>query len=515
MCPSSDAYHIYDDGHGHCFSCGGTRTKNNMDETIIPIRKEVNNPFVISNATMEYLPFRGLTKDTVSKYRIATKIDSEGKPHSVGFHYPSGAIKSRLVEEKKFNVTGENTSAPSLFGMDLFPPASAKAITITEGELDAPSVFQMLGSNGPAVSVRGSSSARKDCAENFDYLNSFEKVVLAFDNDDAGRKAAREVAQLFDFNKVFQVTFDKLKDANEYLLAGKEKEFRNAWYTARRYLPEGVVSSLQEFEAIIDADEGKESVAGPFPTLDIKSGGIRSGEFILVKAPEGVGKTEFFRAFEYHFLTTTDANIAAIHLEESKSRQLKGLAGYELKKPAHLPEFGVSTEEIKEAIATIVKGEGDRERLHIYSHFGSDDPHILIDVIRFLVTVCECKYVFLDHITMVVSGHEATEDERRTLDFLSTTFAQMCHDLDFTMFCISHVNDDGKTRGSRNISKVSHFTIELSRDIDNPDEFERNKMFVNVSKSRFTGRTGPAGVLRFDPDTYTLSEINPNDLPVE
>lgn len=437
-------------------------------------------------------------------FNVQTRVLSDGKPHSILLPYPGGGIKNREIDQKVFWSSG-TMSAPGLFGQDKFPASSAKAVTITEGELDALSVFQMLGSAYPAVSVRGSSSARKDCSQAFDYLNSFERIYLAFDNDPPGRKAAQEVASLFDFNKVFEVKLDLYKDANEYLTNGKAKEFKNVWWNAKRYLPTGIVSSLSEFSRLIQEDKDKPSVSYPFAGLEEKTLGIRTGEFVLITAPEGIGKTEFIRKIEHHLLRNTDAAIACIHLEETQSRQLRGLAGIELRAPAHLLTGQVSVDEINAALARLVGGRDDR--LHIYSHFGSDDPDVLLDTIRFLVAVAGCKYVFLDHITMVVTGL-GDDDERKLLDYLSTKLATMCHDLDFTLFCISHVNDDGKTRGSRNISKVANLRIDLSRDLVAELEEDRNKTFVTVSKNRYAGKTGPAGVLAFDADEFMLKEAS-------
>jgi twinkle protein len=453
---------------------------------------------------MEYVPWRGVTADTMRFYRCGTKVAPDGKPLTIGYEYPGGGIKVRDLNEKKFWSTG-SMSAPGLFGQDRFPAASAKSITITEGELDALSVFQMLGSQYPAVSVRSSSSARKDCQQAFDYLNSFEKIYLALDNDEQGRKASQQVASLFDFNKVFEVKLDLYKDANEYLTKDKAREFKSVWWNSKRYLPEGIVSSLSEFRHILEADGDKPSIPGPFPVLDALTMGIRTGEFILVTAPEGIGKTEFIRRFEHHLLQTTSVPIGCIHLEETKARQLKGLAGIELGCPAHLPTGGVSPDEINNALVKLTSGRDDR--LHIYSHFGSDDPDVLLETIRFLVAVCGCKYVFLDHLTMVVTGLES-DDERKLLDYLSTKLATMCHDLDFTLFCVSHVNDDGKTRGSRNISKVANLRIDLSRDLVAELEEDRNKTFVTVTKNRYAGKTGPAGVLAFDVDEFMLKEAH-------
>lgn len=498
LCHSSDAASFRADGSGYCFSCN--KNIRGVDiKTEIVVKPEAPT---LSDFTTQYLGWRGVTSETMRFFGVQTRVLADGKPHSLMLPYPGGGVKNREIAQKKFWSTG-TMNAPGLFGQDRFSAGSAKAVTITEGELDALSAFQMLGSAYPAVSVRGSSSARKDCQQSFEYLNSFEKIYLCFDTDGPGKKAAQEVASLFDFNKVFEVKLDLFKDANEYLTNGKQREFKNVWWNAKRYLPAGIVSSLSEFGRILSEDQDKPSVPYPFSGLEEKTLGIRTGEFVLVTAPEGIGKTEFIRRIEHHLLRNTDASIACIHLEETQSRQLKGLAGIELRAPAHLPTGQVSVDEINATLAKLVGGRDDR--LHIYSHFGSDDPDVLLETIRFLVAVAGCKYVFLDHITMVVTGL-GDDDERRMLDYLSTKLATLCHDLDFTLFCISHVNDDGKTRGSRNISKVANLRIDLNRDLVAELEEDRNKTFVTVSKNRYAGKTGPAGVLAFDVDEFMLKE---------
>ena len=516
MCTSSDAYTLFEDGHGYCFSCGERHSPNSKKEAKLP--KETGRELLPYNGpyTFQYLDWRGIISGVMAKFRISTKVDKDGTPVSVGFQYPSGGVKTRYLHAKEFSWDGKNDKGGGwLFGMDIFPPASSPSVTIVEGEVDAPSVYQMLGNGHAVVGLRGASSARKDCGEAFEYLNSFDKIVLCLDADKAGRQAARQIANLFDFNKVVEVKLDeKLKDGNGYLEANRQKEFVNAWNTAKRYLPEGVVSDFTEFDTIIDEDADKPSIPYPFEILNAKEIGLRTGEFVLVKAPEGVGKTEFLRAIEYHRLSTTDHRVGAIHLEESKARQLKGIATYALRRPAHLPDFGVTREDIKEAYRKATTDADGGTRLHLYSHFGSDDPDVLLDTVRFLGGVCGCKLVTFDHITMAVTGLEG-DDERRKLDYLSTQLAKIAHDLDFTILCVSHVNDEGQTRGSRNIGKVAHTVIAISRNLMAEDELTRNIMWVNIEKARFTGKTGPAGQLQFDPNTYILSDFHAGELPIE
>lgn len=509
-CGSSDALGIYDDGHGFCYSCTGyIKDATSLLDPALQSNVEVpaQQP-EFGNFTYQFVECRGIQTETMQFFGVQTKVDPEGKPVAHGYIYPNGGVKVREIETKQFRTQG-NMNEGMLFGKDKFP-AGGKAIVITEGELDAMSAWQMLSRHTPAVSIRSAVTARKDCTAEYDYLNSFEKIYLCLDNDEPGHKAAREIASLFDFNKVYQVPLSSYKDANGYLEANKDKDFRTAFQNAQRFLPEGIISSNDEIFNIIDQDEAKATATYPWPQIQDISKGIRMGEVVLLTALEGVGKTEIFRSLEYHLLQTTEANIGIIHLEESKSRLIKGLVGYDLKTPVHLDPL-INKDQIKDAWQRTTKRDN---RVHIYSHFGSDDPDVILDAIRFMASACECKYIFLDHITMLVSGLD-DGDERRILDYISTKLAHMVEEQDFCLFLISHVNDDGKTRGSRNISKIADLSIHLDRDLTKADPVERNTTNLIVRKNRFASQTGPAGKLYFDPTTYIIKErvMPPEGLP--
>lgn len=484
---------MWADGHGYCFSC----------ETYFP--SDIKKDFLVDDNTYtyEYLPYRGISKSTYAFYDVKTKINKDGKPISLGYRHPNGDYKVRNFDTKEFFWHNAKEPAKAgLFGMDKFSPGSHKSVTITEGYEDALSIYETLRS--PAVSVHSAVTAARDCAMARSWLNSFERIYLAFDADERGRDAARAVAKLFDFNKIYDVKFSggNRKDANDYLKAGERDELATVWNNAKRYLPETVISSFSEFDKILN-EHPKDGVPYPFPTLNYMTYGIRTGESVLVTAQEGVGKTEFMHAIEYQLLKETKDAIGAIFLEEPKRRHLQAIAGLELKRPAHLPDSGITNATISGAVQKVV---GTDDRLHLYSHFGSDDPDVILDTIRFLVTARSCRFILLDHITMVVSGSSG-ENERRALDYLSTRLEMMVKELDFALIVVSHVNDDGLTRGSRNISKIADIRIDLKRDLITSDPVIRRTTHLTVSKNRFCGRTGPAGELLFDPTTYSLEEF--------
>jgi len=488
-CPcgkSSDAYSEYENG-GHCFSCGKHFGDYNMEDT--------------GTYTFEYLPWRGITKETMERYKVLTKINDEGKPVSVGFPYGNSAYKIRDIALKRFISKGPISSEP-LFGMAAFSAGSFREITITEGEMDAMSMFQVTGR--PAVSIRGASSAKRDISANIEYFNAFNRIYLALDNDGPGEEATKAIASLFDFNKVYHVKLTKYKDANDYVQNDASDELKWSWVNAKRFLPAEVFSSFSQFRDLLREEAAESLGSYPFPTMQSKTYGLRAGEVVLFTALEGIGKTEIIRAIEYHILKSTDHKIAVIHLEESKKRTLQGLASYELDRPVHLPDSSLSEEEVFAAIQKAVVVD---DRLHIYTHFGSDDPDVILSIIRFLVSSCGCKVVFLDHITMLVTGSK-DDDERRSLDYLSTKFEWMVEELGFCLVLVSHVNDDGKTRGSRNISKIADLWVELIRDKEAATEVERNTTTLMCKKNRFASHTGIFGFLYFDPSTFKVTEMS-------
>ena len=72
---------------------------------------------------------------------------------------------------------------------------------------------------------------------------------------------------------------------------------------------------------------------------------------------------------------------------------------------------------------------------------------------------------------------------------------------------ISHTNDDGKTRGSRNIANVANTIINLKRDKEHANEHTRRTTFFSIEKARAGGNTGPAGYAIFDKEVMQLKDV--------
>lgn len=457
------------------------------------------------NATYSYHPHRAISASTMEFYNVLTEF-VDGKPTRSAFVYPNKAIKFRAFDHKEFWSEGPMNEA-GCFGTDRFDPGSKQTITVVEGEYDSLAAYEILRGNSAVISVRSASSAKRDCTKDYDFINSFPNIILAFDNDEPGQNAARSVASLFDFTKVHHVKLTRHKDANAYLEANEADEFHNAWKAAKRYSPDNIISTMEEFARSLK--ESKEDILAtyPFQTLTDRLYGLCSEEVVVLKGPEGIGKTEFFRAMEYHILTTTKHNIGIIHLEENNGTTIKALAGYALGTPVVLPDSGVSDADILGAIDNL---GGSNGRIHVHSSFDVEDETTVLDNIRFLVSGANCRIIFLDHISWLATGQD-DEDERKKLDRISQRLKLLAKELKCCIVLISHVNDEGKTRGSRNITKSANTVIDLKRDLTNPDPSIALMTNIVVEKARLGGRTGYAGAAIFDRDSYTLREVKNED----
>ncbi len=495
-CTSSDAYTLYSDGHGYCFSCG-------KDVQTNPEKEEE----VDQTGSYQYLQsLRGVTRKTFQHFGVEAYVDASGKPVYLRTPFNEGGVQKKYLDKKSF--PSENMKGPRVFGLDKFE-GGAKKITITEGALDAMSVFEMMG-NWPVMSIVSSGSAVRDITSVLDTLNKYEEIILCFDSDEQGRKATEAVHGLFPHRKVKVCSLTKYNDPNEYLQNNDVKAFRDAWWSSAPLQRDDILSSYDNVLGALNDDEAKESVDLPFPKLNKMLWGLRRGDVVLVTAQEGIGKTEVLRSMEHYLLTTSaspETNIGILHLEEDKVRSVKGLAGYELQIPLHLPTHSMSNSDILDTYKRVTQRDN---RLHIFTHFGSDSIEDILSAIRYLAASCECKYIFFDHITMVVTG--SMEDQTKGLDYLSTQLKMLAKELDFCLVLVSHVNDNGQTRGSRNIGKIADSRISLQRDILSEDEETRNTTRLMVEKNRWGAVTGPADSLLFNPNTFCL-EVKEDPVP--
>lgn len=503
-CGSSDGASLYQNPDGKyntfCFVCNKPTWPNEkeLEEVMAKpsVTKTRNNDtvndhvHVLSHGGVGPIKERKLSKETVEKFGVTLKAkDNKIVRHIYPYYSIDGkhvANKIRHVDYKTFEVEGDWRKG-TLFGQAVFPKGCNRILTVCEGELDAMSVYELSGSKSPAVSVRnGASAALKDLSdpEIYDYINSFETIVIAFDADKPGQEAARKFAEAFSPGKCKLLEYPEgIKDASDYLVAGKYAEFTKAWWNAKPYAPENIKTFDMLRDSVLNPPDIK-TFPYPWEPLNEITGGQQLHQFIIIQADTGVGKTQFVKELEFFDGMTNEQKIGIIHLEEPDHRTAQGLVSIYLNTPLHLNLREVPKEDISNAFDAI----SNTDRYYLYDSFGSEDVDAVVSKIRYMVVVLGCTIIVLDHIHMVAS--DAGESERFKLDELAGKLKKLTMEAPFILLGVVHTNDDGQTRGTRVIDKLADLVIHLDRNKEEENPKLRNKTKVTVRKNRYSGETG-------------------------
>ncbi len=520
-CGSRDNLARYSDGHGWCFGCGyyekaestseGTElqivqtTKSRKQEGVLTLQGEITD-----------LPARKIREDTCRhwSYRFGSV---SGKPAQLAYyldeHRQPVACKVRFPD-KSFTILGDMSKA-GLYGQWLWPAGNGKMIVVTEGEIDALTVSQLQQNKWPVVSVpNGAQGAVKSVKKSLDYLNSFENVVFMFDMDEPGQHAAEQCAELFEPGKA-KVAKLPFKDANECLQNGKGDEVIRAMWSAQVYRPDGIINGEDLWEQITAVDTSK-TIPYPWTFLNEKTHGIRTGELVTLTAGSGIGKSAVVREIAHHLIAQGE-RVGMLMLEESVKTTALGLMGLHLNKRLHISTEGVTQDELKQAFdATLGTGQ-----VYLFDHFGSTQVEHLLSRVRILARSFDCKYIFLDHLSIVVSSMEESGDERKLIDRTMTLLRTLVQETGIALIVVSHLKrPDGKgheegaqtslsqLRGSHAIAQLSDMVIGLER---NQQGDQPNETVFRVLKNRFSGETGEAGSLFYDKETGRLTEVPPHE----
>ena len=519
-CDSSDGYNVHSDGHAYCFSCQKRFNhvgEQQMNEKVI----DLNNKAVTKvSGQYDSIPDRRISEATTRKYKTSvTKNGSIITHHHYQYFNAEGkhiANKVRQVEGKKIWSQGDMGDA-LLFGQNLFK-SGGKYITIVEGEIDAMSAYEMMGSKWAVVSIKnGAQSAVKNCKQHLEYLNSFESVVVCFDSDKQGQEASQKVAQLFEPNKCKIARLD-YKDANEYLKMGKAKEFVQTWWSAESYTPAGILN-LSHLGDTLYEEEYCETIKYPWDDMNKKTYGMRTGELVTFTSGAGMGKSSIMRELMHHILRDSNDNIGILALEESVKNTAFNIMSVESSQRLYIKE--VRNKFSKDQLREWQKETIGSGRFFAFDHFGSIDNDEILSRVRYMAKSLDCKWIFLDHLSILVSGQEEV-DERKSIDILMTKLRSLVEETNIGLLLVSHLrrpsgdlgHENGKEvtlshlRGSASIAHLSDSVIALERNQQSDDDTISNTTTIRILKNRYTGDTGVSCYLHYDKESGRMRQID-------
>lgn len=471
------------------------------------------------------LPDRGISRQVAERYGVRVEFSPTNREEVVAHYYPYYAkghlvaYKKRKVSDKSFNVIG-NFKNIELFGQHRCG-SNGKLLIVTEGECDCMAAFQMLHSlNHPyrVVSVPNGASGYTALKNNLEWLEGFQKVVFAYDMDEAGQEAAYKACDLLSIGKGHVMQMSE-KDPNDMLRRNKAKEFYKALSECHMPKPDGIVSGQDTWE-MIQNRPAVEAIEYPedWQQMNAMTYGMRLGELDTWTSGTGMGKTQVMKELIYHMVTQSNDPVGIIFLEEPLEDTVEALMGMHLNKRIHLPDVEV-TEEDKRRAWEATSGTG---RLHFANSWADEGGGNLLNKIRYFAKGLGCKRILLDHLHMITTEDEHS-NEVAHIDRLMSKLKKLTRELNIWIGLVVHLRKTttgGKSfeqgavptlddlRGSSSIKQLSNSVFALARNQQALDEDVRNTTSIHTLKCRFTGRTGPSGFLRFDPITGRMYAVD-------
>lgn len=530
--------------HWYCFACGFYKPNDGKVMTVTN-KDEPKNNILTKKYTGETvaLDHRRITEQTCQQFGYQT-ITRKGKEAlEVANYYRDGKVVAqhlRTVETKKFKWNGKPNNV-ELFGQHLWKSANGKRLVITEGEIDALSVCQALGNTWPVVSIpSGSNSAVASIKANLSFVCSYQEIILCFDMDEPGRKAAMEVAEILPPGKC-KIASLPLKDANDMLVAGKTKALVSCLWEASAYSPDEIlhVSKVCVDDEDLD-DNDVEVYSIPFDRLNETLIGQHAGQITNWVSGTGSGKSTLQRELIYGHLVA-GRPVGVIMLEESPQETRDELITLMLNKPIRKikaarklnklreregkpPLFQDIVDQLDQDEYNDAMNELKKFPLYIYDHLSNCAYNNLMSRIEFMAVSLDTKVIVLDHITAAATGllgadiNELSDNERLVIDQLVKFIRSIAVRTGTRFDIVSQLKKTDKAfeegeritlqdvKGAGSLISVPNQVIALERNRQSPDKKIANTTIVRVLKDRNTGFAGIASALYFDASTGRMEE---------
>lgn len=545
-CQSSDACAVYEDESRHCFSCGYTKPSadfmekngygyeydDERDGMGLEFNKEIHNK-IKAETGLDSKDYRGIRSD-ISKYFGVRYQYNEEDGSVVKSLYPCtkdyeiSGYKVRVHPKDFRGSFGETGKDCDLFGQFRFKTHSG-IILVVGGEVDQLSAFQMLKDAqkddrfdpvAVVCSTIGETSAAKQIQQRYEWFSGAKKIIVAMDNDEAGRKATEAVVDVLPKGKVYVMNL-RYKDPNEYLTNGKSNEFISDFWAAKPYTPEGVKSAAESFDEIVNEITKPRIGLPPYMhrMQEMMGDGIIQGRTLNIIAFTSSGKSTHVNRMVYHWIFNSPVTPTVVSLEATAGQYMLEMLSIHLQqnlrwnsRPEELIEF-LATEEGQKMKQELCFKEDGSPRFYLID----DRTGNIKDLEKQLEKLYRkhgSKLFVIDVLSDLLRGssEEHSEDHmhfQRTMNKEGVTFVNVLH----TRKPVN--SSDGKEKkvteydalGTGSFVQSAAYNIVLNRNKLAENELERNTTEVDLTKCR-GGKTGSAGKWYYSFDTVTCYDYD-------
>jgi twinkle protein len=561
-CGSSDAKAVYKDDDdslsSHCFSCGATVASASYKEQNKPKIKQVKKeefmsevqdksklkPIVTQEETEELKQrtsnkgsnYRGISDATLRAFGVRTEY-TEDTGEVYATYYPcteGGELtgwKPRVHPKSFGGSMGRTGKTCDMFGQFKFK-TGGKVVLIVGGEHDCLAAYQMLQEyykskewefETPVVSPTvGETGCARQIAAQYTFFDSFDKIIIGMDNDKAGEEATEKLIPVLPKGKVFIAKWGR-KDPNKMLDDSMEKQFINNFYSAKAYVPAGVVGSSELYDKLLE-QAGRDRI--PFPPfmnkLEKMLGSFELQTCGVIAAGTGAAKTTIANEIIYHLLFNTAYKTGIVSLELDAGQYAQALLSRHINNrissiddPVERIKY-LKTEQIKAKADELFQTETGADRFMVLDErdFSID---VMEDKILEMIISGGCQIIILDPVSDLFESlpHEAAAGFMKFLKSTMKTYP-------VSFLLLAHIRKSSDNKGAASsgafvpeeaiygsgaLTKSASWVAMLSRDKYNEDPVIRNTTHVVLSKNRRGSVTGAAGDLYYCSNTHQMHDL--------
>ena len=498
---------------------------------------------IVENTSDDPKGWRFLEKKYIKELKIRFVHDTDGNPIEMltpvtltnGGNPECVGYKSRRFPKDFMHPKGYVGKLSDLIGYNRFRTQS-RVLVIVAGEVDYASAYQMFNIDKerkgstyetPAVvsPVNGEHSLLstfKDSQTNFNFFKQFDKVIIAIDNDDVGKKVTSEFIEAMPREKLYQAKL-RYKDANEYLKWGKITEWvQDVYWNATPCTVASIVGSGDWLE---HARDELTAIRVPFPEIykglnDATRGGLPMGRYVIIAGSSSCGKTTHINTMIKFWMKYPNVKVGVLSLELTKGQYFIEMLSREI---------GVKIDDIT-----------DNETRHNYLNredvidvgnklfYNDDGTHTLFVVddrdskistiqalMEDLVIKQGCNLIVADPISDLM---QQLDNQQQVV--LNSWIKSFIKKHNILLVGISHVKKGDKKYDEGDIPNEGDLIGSYANASSAAAIFfcSRNKMTDNIMvknttlwtspKVRWTGRTGTLDKTLYVPETHSLVNLD-------
>lgn len=518
-----------DEGIYNCHKCGATGTvadKRSFEnkQSLKRYKKPSAKGFTVPGKPIDdFFKARGISKETWQAFKI---YEQGGQ---IVFPYlRNGKLvnyKKRDLKKKDFRQAGGAEAI--LFNYDrALDPAE---VIIVEGEMDAlafgeAGFFNVTSPNQGAPNASDKSVDKKlECLDNsFEIFENKERIYLAVDNDENGRRLERELIRRLGAERCYKVDFGKHKDANEVLMDQDPQALKDLIGKAEPVPVPGIWTASDALDPLLD--------------------GFRNGK--------KKGETTFIKEIDQNFTwRTTDLSLWSGYNNEGKTTLLNQLlllraikAGEKI--AVFSPENFPAEDFYDDLIHTLVGKSTDKAYSNVMTeaeyinaidfindHFFLVHPEeafeidTLLDRFQYLVRRYGVRHVVVDPWNQI-DHIEVGPREDLYISRIMTKFKRFAIANDVTFNVVAHQNPPRELGKDGNYLRPTKYTIKgggtFSDKVDNvlmvwrphfkTDKLDPWTLFFSekIKKIRLVGHPGETDLSFSRPSNrYTVGGIDP------